>query len=74
MAIFDRASKLLGASAAKGAQTSLYLAGSPDVAAVTGQYFARRKPAKSSALSHDTAAGQRLWRATGELVRSPVGG
>ncbi|MGI8713254.1 MAG: SDR family NAD(P)-dependent oxidoreductase [Solirubrobacteraceae bacterium] len=66
--IFDRATKLLGGSAAKGAQTSLYLAGSPDVAGVTGQYFARRKPAKSSALSHDTAAGQRLWTASAELL------
>lgn len=64
---FDRASKLLGASAAKGAQTSLYLAGSPDVAGITGQYFSRQKPAKSSALSHDTEAGQRLWEASARL-------
>jgi retinol dehydrogenase 12 len=66
--IFDRASKLFGASAAKAAQTTLCLAGSPDVATITGQYFARRKPAKSSALSHDTAAGQRLWETSAELV------
>ncbi|MGI8412460.1 MAG: SDR family NAD(P)-dependent oxidoreductase [Solirubrobacteraceae bacterium] len=66
-AIFDRATKLLGSSAAKGAQTSLYLAGSPDVAALTGQYFARCKPAKSSALSRDAAARQRLWAASAEL-------
>lgn len=66
--IFDRASKLFGAPAAKGAQTSLYLAGSSDVVSVTGQYFARRKPAKSSALSHDTAAAERLWETSAELV------
>ncbi len=65
--VFDRASKLLGASATKGAQTSLYLAGSPDVTGITGQYFSRQKPAKSSALSHDTAAGQRLWEASAKL-------
>jgi len=46
---FDRATKLIGSSAAKGARTSLYFAGSPDVTAVTavtGQYFSRCRPAK----------------------------
>jgi len=51
-AVFDRATKLIGSSAAKGARASLYLAGSPDVTAVTGQYFARCRRAKSSALTH----------------------
>jgi retinol dehydrogenase 12 len=70
--VFDRTSKLLGAPAAKGAQTTLYLACSPDVAAITGQYFARRKLAKSSALSHDAAAAQRLWEISAELVDRTV--
>jgi len=66
-ALFDRATKLIGSSSAKGARTSLYLAGSPDVAAVTGQYFSRCRPAKSSALSHNTAAAERLWERSAEL-------
>lgn len=66
-ALFDRASKLIGASAAKGARTSLYLAGSPDVTAVTGQYFSRCRPAKSSALSYNTTAAERLWTHSAEL-------
>lgn len=65
--LFDRASKLIGSSAAKGARTSLYLAGSPEVASVTGQYFSRCRPAKSSALSHDAVAAERLWVRSAEL-------
>jgi len=65
--VFDRATKLIGSSAAKGARTSLYLAGSPDVATVTGQYLSRCRPAKSSALSHNTAAAERLWARSAEL-------
>ncbi len=71
-ALFDRASKLVGSSAAKGARTSLYLAGSPEVAAVTGQYFSRRRPATSSALSHDAAAAERLWVRSADLCGLPV--
>ncbi|MEP7331110.1 MAG: SDR family oxidoreductase [Terracoccus sp.] len=71
-ALFDRARKLIGASAAKGARTSLYLAGSPDIAAVTRQYFSRCRPAKSSALSHNTAAAERLWARSAALCGLPA--
>jgi len=66
-ALFDRATKLVGSSPAKGARTSLYLAGSPDVAALTGKYFSRCRPVKSSALSHNTAAAELLWARSAEL-------
>lgn len=65
--IFDRVSKLVGSSAARGSRTSLYLAGSPQVAGATGRYFSRCRPSKSSALSHDTSIAQRLWAASTEL-------
>ncbi len=45
----------------KGAVTSVYLATSPDVANVTGKYFIKRKPARSSKRSYDEAAQLRLW-------------
>jgi NAD(P)-dependent dehydrogenase (short-subunit alcohol dehydrogenase family) len=45
----------------KGALTSIYLASSPEVADVSGGYFAKSKPAKSSARSLDVAAQERLW-------------
>jgi NAD(P)-dependent dehydrogenase (short-subunit alcohol dehydrogenase family) len=49
-------------TAAKGAETSIYLASSPDIAGVSGGYFAKGKPAPSSARSLDVAAQERLWR------------
>ncbi len=70
-AVFDRATKRICSSAAKGARTSLYLAGSPDVTTVTGQYFSRCRPANSSALTHNTTAAERLWAHSAELCGLP---
>ena len=53
---------------AKGAATSIYLASAPDVADVTGRYFANRKPKTSNKASHDTAAAARLWQVSADLV------
>lgn len=44
-----------------GAATSVYLATSPEVATVTGKYFADSKEKGSSTISHDVAAAKRLW-------------
>jgi hypothetical protein len=55
-------------SAAKGARTSIYLASSPDVAGVTGQYFVKYKARKPSAAARDDKAAQRLWTVSEELV------
>lgn len=45
----------------QGAQTSIYLAASPEVANVSGKYFDRCKPKPSSAASYDAEAQRRLW-------------
>jgi len=45
----------------KGAQTAIYLATAPDVANVSGEYFVKSKPARSSKESYDVAAQERLW-------------
>jgi NAD(P)-dependent dehydrogenase (short-subunit alcohol dehydrogenase family) len=55
-------------SPAKGARTSIYLASSPAVAAVTGQYFVKCKARKPSAAARDDEAAQRLWKRSEELV------
>jgi NAD(P)-dependent dehydrogenase (short-subunit alcohol dehydrogenase family) len=52
----------------KGAATSIYLASSPEVAGITGTYFADRKPKTSSPSSYDTAAAGRLWQISLDLV------
>ncbi len=61
----------LGTSPEKGARTSLYIATSPDVAQVSGQYFANCQPIASSPLSHDEALQHRLWEASARLVHLP---
>jgi NAD(P)-dependent dehydrogenase (short-subunit alcohol dehydrogenase family) len=53
---------------ATGADTSVYLAGSPEVAEVTGGYFVKRKPARPSALATDDRAAARLWTLSEELA------
>jgi NAD(P)-dependent dehydrogenase (short-subunit alcohol dehydrogenase family) len=57
-----------GASPAEGAETSIYLASSPDMEGVTGKYFMGKKPAVSSRESHDEAAARRLWEVSARLT------
>lgn len=64
-------------SAERGAQTSIYLASSPEVATISGRYFVNCKPAKSSAASMDVAAQEGLWalseRMTGLAASTAAG-
>ena len=53
--------RLFARSPEAGAQTSIYLASSPDVEGVSGVYFADRKPAFTSGAARDLAAARRLW-------------
>ncbi|MGA8045975.1 MAG: SDR family oxidoreductase [Dermatophilaceae bacterium] len=52
----------------RGAATSVYLASSPDVEAVTGRYFANSKLKTSSKASRGAEAAARLWEVSGGLV------
>ena len=52
----------------KGAATSIYLASSPEVASVSGQYFYKCKPIRSSQASYDVAAQERLWQVSEQLT------
>jgi retinol dehydrogenase 12 len=53
---------------ATGAETSVYLASSPEVADVSGGYFVKCKPAEPSALARDASAAARLWALSEELA------
>jgi NAD(P)-dependent dehydrogenase (short-subunit alcohol dehydrogenase family) len=55
-------------SAARGARTSIWLASSPEVAGVTGQYFARYRVSKVSDAARDEAAARRLWEVSARLT------
>jgi retinol dehydrogenase-12 len=52
----------------KGAETSVFLASSPEVAGVTGKYFVKSKARNPSAAAQDEAAAHRLWTVSEELV------
>ena len=54
---------------AQGAATSCYLASSPALARVTGQYFADCNPAEQSAYQKDPAMAAKLWQVSTELTR-----
>jgi NAD(P)-dependent dehydrogenase (short-subunit alcohol dehydrogenase family) len=55
-------------TAAQGAATSIYLACAPHLDQVTGRYFAKSKPRKSSRRSSDEAVAARLWQVSADLV------
>jgi retinol dehydrogenase-12 len=59
--------RLMGVSVEEGAQTTIYLASSPEVEGVTGKYFQKCKPAQSSAASYDVDARERLWQISEQL-------
>ena len=52
----------------KGALTSIYLATSPDLVGVTGQYFIKGKAVKPAAHALDDAAAARLWEISEKLT------
>lgn len=58
---------LFAVSVEEGAKTPIYLATSPNVEGVSGQYFVKQKPVPSSPASRDDAAARRLWRLSEEL-------
>lgn len=51
-----------------GARTPVYLAASTEVAGVSGQYFSKCRPVRSSAVSHDADAARRLWAISAEMT------
>ncbi|HLI89148.1 MAG TPA: SDR family oxidoreductase [Ktedonobacteraceae bacterium] len=59
---------LLGMSAQEGAETSLYLASSPDVEGVTGKYYIKCVPRPTVPISYDEALQAQLWEESMKLV------
>ncbi len=53
----------------QGAETIVYLAASPEVAGVTGQYFIDCHPLRTSPESYDEAAARRLWEVSAQMVK-----
>jgi NAD(P)-dependent dehydrogenase (short-subunit alcohol dehydrogenase family) len=55
-------------SPAKGARTSVYLASSPEVDGVSGQYFVKCKPRRPRRWAQDPEAARQLWQVSEDLV------
>lgn len=64
-----RVAKRFALSLEEGAQTLVYLASSPEVASVTGEYFHNCRPALPTPDAQNRESAQRLWRMTEELVQ-----
>lgn len=67
-----RLSQLAAIPPEKGARTSIYLASSPEVAGVSGRYFSNCKAVRSSPVSYNEAAAERLWQISAELAGVPA--
>lgn len=52
----------------KGAETSIYLASSPEVEGVSGKYFVKCKETRSAPASYDEAVAARLWEVSAEMT------
>jgi NAD(P)-dependent dehydrogenase (short-subunit alcohol dehydrogenase family) len=63
-----RLAKAFAISPGKGAQTIVYLASSPEVAGVSGEYFYECRPATPTAEARDDAAAGRLWIESARLA------
>jgi NAD(P)-dependent dehydrogenase (short-subunit alcohol dehydrogenase family) len=63
-----RVAKVFAISPEKGAETIVYLASSPEVASVSGEYFYKCRPAVPTADARDDAAANRLWIESAKLA------
>jgi NAD(P)-dependent dehydrogenase (short-subunit alcohol dehydrogenase family) len=63
-----RVAKTFALSPEQGAQTIVYLASSPDVDGVSGEYFYKCRPATPTAEARDDAAAKRLWSESARLA------
>jgi retinol dehydrogenase 14 len=67
-----RALRPLMKSPEKGAETSIYLASSPEVEGLSGRYFVKKVEARSSDVSYDEWTARRLWEVSAELTKLPA--
>ena len=73
--LFDIGMRLVGLFIRKpdqGAQTSIFLASSPEVEGLSGKYFVDCKAVDSSPVSHDQAVAEKLWQVSMELTGKAV--
>lgn len=68
MSFAIRFAKRFALTPEQGAETLVYLASSPDISNVTGEYFHKCRPLSPSKEAQDDAKGRRLWLETAKLA------
>jgi NAD(P)-dependent dehydrogenase (short-subunit alcohol dehydrogenase family) len=63
-----RIAKMFAITPEKGAETIVYLASSPEVAAISGEYFYKCRPTTPTAGGRDDAAANRLWSESAKIA------
>jgi len=66
--VFGKVIGLFMLTPEQGASTGVFLATAPEVANVSGRYFAKSREKKPAAYAQDDAAAKRLWDASEKLV------
>jgi retinol dehydrogenase 12 len=64
--------RFAGISVEEGAQTSLYVASSPEINGLTGRYYDEKTERRSSEASYNMAARKRLWQVSEVLTHLPA--
>jgi NAD(P)-dependent dehydrogenase (short-subunit alcohol dehydrogenase family) len=64
--------KMMGKDPKIGAETSIYLASSPDVENITGKYFAKKEIKKSSKESYDMDLAKKLWDVSEKYLKNDL--
>jgi NAD(P)-dependent dehydrogenase (short-subunit alcohol dehydrogenase family) len=67
-AVIGIVAPLIARSPAKGAETSIYLAASPEVEGITGKYFYNSRETRPAARAVDMAVAGKLWDVSAEMV------
>ncbi|MHA2474217.1 MAG: short-chain dehydrogenase, partial [Promethearchaeota archaeon] len=60
--------KLIFKSPEKGAETSIYLASSPEVEGITGKYYIKKQQQQSSEESYNQEDAKKLWEISAKLT------
>lgn len=63
-----RMTQFMAISEEQGAETSVYLATSPEVEGMTGLYFDKQKPKRTSKASYNSADQARLWQISEQML------
>lgn len=66
--LFNTMKNLFAISPQEGAETSIYLASSPEVTGINGKYWVEKQQKRSSKASYDVEAQRRLWHISEDLT------